>query len=163
MTKKIEELVIKLGNALIKHHWLCATAESCTGGGLSYWITSVPGSSAWFDRGFVTYSNIAKQELLGIKPQTLANVGSVSAAIAKEMTEGIFHHSRADLSVAITGIAGPAGGSQDKPVGTVWIAAALKSGAISAVKHVFHGDRASIREQSIEAALELMLSLANKP
>lgn len=157
MTNKIELLAMELGLALSKHNWQCVTAESCTGGGLSYWITSVPGSSAWFERGFITYSNAAKQEIIGVSDQTLINFGSVSEATAREMAEGALRHSDAHISVAITGIAGPDGGTADKPVGTVWIATAIHQNETLAKKHVFCGDRRSIREQSIVAALEQLL------
>lgn len=156
---KIESLTIKLGKQLQQHQWTCVTAESCTGGGLSYWITAVPGSSTWFERGLVTYSNKAKQELLGVNAATLTKFGAVSAETAQEMAMGALQHSPAQISVAITGIAGPDGGTVEKPVGTIWIASAIKQGEIITRKHLFQGDRGAIREQSIIAALELLLTL----
>lgn len=159
MTNKIESLAMELGKALTKRQWQCVTAESCTGGGLSYWITSIPGSSAWFERGFVTYSNLAKQQLLGVSAQTLNSFGGVSEETAKEMAIGALDNSKAELSVAITGVAGPDGGSNEKPVGTVWIATATKQNIINAIKYIFSGNRQSIRQQSIEAALKQLLSM----
>lgn len=153
MTSKIILLVEELGNALMKRQWQCVTAESCTGGGLAYWLTSIPGSSAWFERGFVTYSNHAKEELLGVSSATLTNFGAVSRETAQEMARGALQNSRAHISVAITGIAGPDGGTVEKPVGLVWIATATQD-QVHAESYVFQGDRWSIREQSILAALQ---------
>src|SRR3990167_3251020 len=119
MTDAIAKLAIATGIALKKHHLTLATAESCTGGGLSYWLTSVPHSSQWFERGFITYSNAAKIELLQVNPATLETFGAVSEPTAREMAEGALKHSQAKLSIAITGTAGPDGGTALKPVGTV--------------------------------------------
>jgi nicotinamide-nucleotide amidase len=159
MTNKIILLAEGLGKILTERHWQCVTAESCTGGGLSYWLTSIPGSSAWFERGLVTYSNQAKQELLGVHPTTLANFGAVSRETAEEMALGALEHSPAHVSAAITGIAGPDGGSADKPVGLVWIATATKEGDTNHKSYLFQGDRCSVREQSIVAALQQMLEI----
>src|SRR5579862_4607452 len=120
----LEQLAKEVGERFKSRGLKLVTAESCTGGGLAYAITSIPGSSAWFERGLVTYSNISKEELLGVNPGTLATFGSISAEAAKEMAEGALRHSQAQISIALTGIAGPEGGSLDKPVGTVWIACA---------------------------------------
>ncbi len=158
MTNQITLLVEKLGKVLTERRWQCVTAESCTGGGLSYWITSIPGSSIWFERGLVTYSNQAKQELLGVKAATLTKFGAVSAETAHEMALGALQHSPAHISAAITGIAGPDGGSTDKPVGLVWIATATKENQVNAKSYLFPGDRYSIREQSIVAALQQLLN-----
>lgn len=160
MTNKIILLAETLAKTLIERQWQCVTAESCTGGGLSYWLTSIPGSSVWFERGLVTYSNQAKQELLGVRAATLANFGAVSAETAQEMALGALKHSPAHVSAAITGIAGPDGGSVDKPVGLVWIATATKQGDINTKSYLFQGDRCSVREQSIDAALQQMLEIA---
>ncbi len=135
-----------------------ATAESCTGGGLAEVVTSIPGSSAWFERGFVTYSNDAKSEMLGVSAETLRRFGAVSEQCAREMAEGALRHSRADIGVAITGIAGPEGGSADKPVGTVWIAWAGRDRPTVVVLKNFGGDRRAIRAQAVEAALEGLLN-----
>ena len=133
-----------------------AVAESCTGGGLAAAMTSVAGSSDWFDRGFVTYSNEAKQDMLGVSASTLKRHGAVSEAVAREMALGAIEESRATRSVAITGIAGPGGGSPGKPVGLVWIAWARK-GKVRARQVHFKGGRAAVRRQSVHAALEGLL------
>jgi len=150
---EIQKLIIELSEVLKKKNWHCVTAESCTGGGLAYALTEIPGSSNWFERGFVTYSNAAKEELLGVKPTTLATFGAVSEETVREMAEGALRNSKAQFSIAITGIAGPDGGSKEKPVGTVWIAyKSIISETKAFVSH-FSGTRAEIREQSIRAAL----------
>ncbi len=156
MIDKIKQQVIQLGEQLKDLNLKLVTAESCTGGGLAYWITSVPGSSAWFDRGFVTYSNAAKEQLLGVNAMTLNTFGSVSEQTVREMAEGALQQSTADISIAITGIAGPEGGSVSKPVGTVWIGSTNKIQTISLLR-IFSGDRQSIRMQSISDALDIIL------
>jgi nicotinamide-nucleotide amidase len=153
----LEQLCIQLGDELKKRQWKLVTAESCTGGGLSYWITSIAGSSNWFERGFVTYSNSAKEECLGISSKTINHFGAVSEQTAREMAEGALHFSKANISAAITGIAGPDGGTPDKPVGTVWIACANIQSGTDAKKFLFEGNRQIIREKSIKAALEFIL------
>lgn len=160
MIDKIKQLVIELPEVLKPKGWKCATAESCTGGGLSYWITAVPESSLWFDRGFVTYSNNSKQDLLGVLPETLAQYGAVSEETAREMAIGALKRSIAEISVAITGIAGPSGGTQEKPVGTVWIAFAGNHFDTEATQFVFTGDRQQVRLQSMAAALKGLIRLA---
>ena len=146
-------LIQKIGQELIKRNWKIATAESCTGGGLAYAITSLEGSSNWFDRGFVTYSNIAKQEVLGVNPITIETSGAVGEQTAKEMAEGVLKNSAAQISIAITGIAGPGGGSQDKPVGTVWFAWAGSSFKTQTKLKFFSGNRQEIRDQATLFAL----------
>ncbi len=146
-------LAEQLGRLLLERGWLLVTAESCTGGGVARAVTEVPGSSAWFDRGFVTYSNRAKVEMLGVDGETLERHGAVSEAVALEMATGALCRSGADLSVAVTGIAGPAGGTPEKPVGTVWIAWAGGSIPV-ATRYRFAGDRTAVRGQSVQAALE---------
>jgi nicotinamide-nucleotide amidase len=141
--------------------WL-VTAESCTGGWAAQALTSVAGSSAWFERGFVTYSNAAKQELLGVRSDTLARHGSVSEQAALEMALGALERSRATVALAITGIAGPGGGSPDKPVGTVCFAWARKDRPASAETRHFAGDREAVRRQSVEHALERLLQLLDE-
>lgn len=148
-----EELGIKLCAA----HLQLAVAESCTGGGLAYYLTAVPGSSLWFDRGFVTYSNASKQDLLAVPEAVLIDQGAVSEATAKAMLVGIFSHSSADLALSITGIAGPGGGSIDKPVGTVWFAYGRRGETIYTSKQQFSGERAAVRLQAIEYALNQLL------
>lgn len=149
----------QLGQALKTQNWQLVTAESCTGGWVAEAITAVPGSSSWFDRGFVTYSNIAKQEMLGVKAQTLAQYGAVSEQTAKEMAEGAIAHSQANIAVAITGIAGPDGGSLHNPVGTVWLAWAGKSLTTLTQLYHFHGDRYTIRLHSVQQALKGLIHL----
>ena len=142
---------------LSRGEWL-ATAESCTGGWVAQSITAIAGSSAWFDRGFVTYSNAAKQEMLGVTEATLERHGAVSEATARAMAQGAIAHSRADWAIAITGIAGPGGGSPEKPVGTVCFAWAQRDGGCEAQTCVFAGDRAAVREQSVIHALRGLLA-----
>lgn len=153
----MDELAARLGAALKKSKALLATAESCTGGWAAQVVTSVAGSSAWFDRGFVTYSNDAKQELLGVRRETLAAHGAVSEETAREMARGALERSKAGVALAITGVAGPTGGSPDKPVGTVCFAWASKQGVRSETRR-FPGDRESVRRQSVIHALEGVLS-----
>lgn len=150
----MNSLITKLTSTLLKHNCKITTAESCTGGGVAYYLTSLPGSSAWFDRGFVTYSNLAKEELLGVQPGTLLAFGAVSEAVAREMAEGALARSQAQISIAITGIAGPDGGSKDKPVGTIWFAWAGINQETQACVYQLNGDRQAIREQAIKIALE---------
>jgi nicotinamide-nucleotide amidase len=139
---------------------MVATAESCTGGLVAGALTAVAGSSAVVERGFVTYSNEAKAEMLGV-PMVLIDIhGAVSEPVARAMATGALVHSRADLAVAITGIAGPGGGSADKPVGLVHFAAARRDGPVLARHHVFPGDRDSVRAHSVQAALDLLAEIA---
>lgn len=155
MMTELKEKVLATANFLTERGLHLVTAESCTGGGLSYWLTSVPGSSHWFDRGFVTYSNAAKVAMLGLDPQALETNGAVSEETALAMAKGALLHSRADCAIAITGIAGPEGGSADKPVGTVWIAWADHHDAKAQVFHL-DGDRQAVRLQSMLAALKIL-------
>lgn len=150
----------KLGEVLLGQDLRCGVAESCTGGGLAAAITDVPGSSQWFDRGFITYSNESKQQMLGVTQKMIGLFGAVSEAVVRAMAEGVLRNSRADVSVAISGVAGPDGGSLDKPVGTVWIA--WGSSAKPTLARCFHfsGDRFEIRQQAVLAGLEgLILSV----
>lgn len=156
---ELETLAAKLGEALLARGSMLATAESCTGGWVAEAVTAIAGSSAWFDRGFVTYSNEAKQDMLGVRADSLAQHGAVSEAVVREMAAGVLAHSRADLVVAISGIAGPAGGSAEKPVGTVWVAWATRAGAQRVQRFHFDGDRAAVRRQSVLAALQGALAL----
>jgi len=157
---KLEKLAHDAGVVLKTHNLKLATAESCTGGGLAYYITAIPGSSNWFDRGFVTYSNQAKIDMLGVKATTLDKDGAVSEAVAREMAEGALKNSEADISIAITGIAGPDGGTKEKPVGTVWIALAKKGKETITALHHYQGDRFEIRERTIESALHQIIEKA---
>ena len=153
------ETVLELARQLLRRGWWLSCAESCTGGGIAAALTDVAGSSAWFDRGFVTYSNAAKQEMLGVSADTLANFGAVSRETAVEMATGALASSGTQLSVAVTGIAGPGGGSADKPVGTVWIAWASE-GRVVAVCELFTGDRSEVRAATVDAALLGLLERA---
>ena len=149
----ITALALELGAACKVRGWTVATAESCTGGGVGEAITRIAGSSAWFDRGFVTYSNEAKIDLLGVRQETLGSDGAVSETAAREMARGALHQSNASLAVAVTGIAGPDGGTATKPVGLVWFAWATLSGEVQSRFEIFGGDRAAIREQAVREAL----------
>ena len=152
-----------MASALTTRGWTAATAESCTGGLVAGAITDIAGSSGWFERGFVTYSNEAKIELLGVRPETLDRFGAVSEQTAREMVSGALERSRADIAVAVTGIAGPSGGTADKPVGLVWFAWGVRGGVVEAVSHHFPGDRAAVREASVAVALDGILDRAASP
>lgn len=155
----LEAQAAGLGAALLARGWMLATAESCTGGWAAQAMTAVAGSSAWFERGFVTYSNEAKMEMLGVRAATLATHGAVSEANAAEMALGALAHSRAQAALAITGIAGPTGGSPDKPVGTVCFAWARSGYEVVTERRQFAGDRRAIRAQSVEHSFDRMLAL----
>lgn len=159
MMLAIEKLAIDLGRVLKKHNLTLATAESCTGGGLSYWITSVPGSSEWFDRGFITYNNDAKINMLSVPPAILNQHGPVSKQVACSMAEGALKNSRADIGIAITGIAGPEGGSALHPVGTIWVAIARKNAKTTSFVEVYQGNRQHIRTRVMEQALEKVMEI----
>jgi nicotinamide-nucleotide amidase len=148
-----------LGEALLAHGMLVVTAESCTGGGIARRLTDVPGSSRWFERGFVTYSNDAKREDLGVPAAVLEHFGAVSEETAAAMAEGALTRSHGHVSVAVTGIAGPDGGSEDKPVGTVCFAWSTREGETRTARVVFEGDRAQVREQSELMAIQGLLDL----
>lgn len=150
----IEQLVQELARELGGRGMKLATAESCTGGGIAQALTELAGASDWFDRGFVTYSNQAKMEMLGVNATTLERQGAVSEATVLEMARGALARSPADLSVAVSGVAGPGGGSDDKPVGTVWIGWAATPGWSRAERFHFGGDRSAVRRATIVAALE---------
>lgn len=154
---ELEKLAERLGCLLLERGEWLAVAESCTGGWLAQSVTAIAGSSAWFDRGFVTYSNAAKVDMLDVPESTLERHGAVSEAVARAMAQGVLTHSRADWSVAITGIAGPSGGSPEKPVGTVCFAWAWKEGGCEAQTCHFSGDRAVVRAQAVAYALNGLL------
>jgi nicotinamide-nucleotide amidase len=151
------ELARKVGARLKAAGILLACAESCTGGWVAQTITAVAGSSDWFDRGFVTYSNAAKQEMLDVRSATLDRYGAVSEETARAMAQGALAHSRAGVALAITGVAGPTGGTPAKPVGMVCFAWALRDGACDSRTLHFAGDREQVRRQSVIAALEGVL------
>ncbi len=159
MTPAINQLVLRISEKLKAREWKLVTTESCTGGGLAYCFTELSGSSDWFERGFVSYSNSAKEELLGVSPQTLANHGAVSRETAQEMAEGALRNSQAQISISITGIAGPTGGTKEKPVGTIWIGYAGINLATQCTLLSLTGNRTEIRMQTIETALENLLRL----
>ncbi|CAH8205751.1 nicotinamide-nucleotide amidase [Vibrio aestuarianus] len=151
-----QQLSQDVGQLLFAHKLVLATAESCTGGGVATAITDIAGSSAWFDRAFVTYSNEAKIEMVGVSPVTLEKYGAVSEPIVIEMVHGALKHSRATIGVSISGIAGPSGGSDEKPVGTVCFAWADKQGWLKVETQHFIGDRTAVRTQAIDHALQAL-------
>jgi nicotinamide-nucleotide amidase len=165
----IAPLVNAVADTLLQHGWMLATAESCTGGLIAGYCTDLAGSSQWFERGFVTYSNEAKHDMLGVDNATLAEHGAVSEPTAQAMALGALRHSRAQVSIAVTGVAGPTGGSTDKPVGTVWFAWGVPSdtgptlGAetawVKTERMQFTGDRAAVRQATIAHALQTLLQL----
>jgi nicotinamide-nucleotide amidase len=146
-------LADRLGQAALARGAMIATAESCTGGLVAGAITAIAGSSAWFERGFITYSNLAKEQQLGVAPSTITRYGAVSEETARAMAEGAVRGARAQWAVAVTGIAGPDGGSPDKPVGTVWFAWAGPH-HLQTLRRQFEGDRTAVREASVRVALE---------
>lgn len=152
MNDEIIQLAQLLGNTLSAKGWQISCAESCTGGGVGYAITSVSGSSAWFKKGFITYSNEAKQEMLGVSELTLNQHGAVSAVTVEEMAAGAAKHANANVAIAISGIAGPEGGTPDKPIGTVWFGFFI-NGLIISQKQLIDGDRQAVRIKAIEFAL----------
>ena len=158
-----EPLVEALAAALRGRGAMLATAESCTGGLVAAACTALAGSSEWFERGVVTYSNAAKTELLGVAPALIEAHGAVSAEVAEAMAEGALGRSKASMAVAVTGVAGPGGGSAAKPVGTVWLAVAQRGEAVVSVMLRAEGDRASVREASVMRALALVLGAIEAP
>jgi nicotinamide-nucleotide amidase len=162
MAVDLEDLALRIGTALKAAGVLLATAESCTGGWVAEVVTSVSGSSDWFDRGFVTYSNEAKHEMLDVAEATLAQFGAVSEETAREMAAGALARSRAGLAVAITGVAGPTGGTPQKPVGMVCFAWATRRGGVESETCRFGGDRESVRRQSVVHALEGVAARAGR-
>ena len=151
---ELDALAGRLGERLLAAGLMAATAESCTGGWIAKTVTDIAGSSAWFDRGFVTYSNEAKQDLLGVRAETLAAHGAVSEATVREMVAGALGRSRARIAVAVSGIAGPGGGTPDKPVGTVWLAWGRRDAPVRAEQCRFAGDRAAVRRQAVIRAIQ---------
>lgn len=155
-------LAVQVGGLLRAHGLKLATAESCTGGGVAQAITAIAGSSGWFERGFVTYSNLSKQQMLGVSDATLTQYGAVSEAVVREMAAGALTHSEAGIALSVSGIAGPDGGTPDKPVGTVWFAWGLKNSAIYAQRHQLNGSRAEVRAQAVRIALQGVIDLLNQ-
>lgn len=157
LEEKIEQQVVTLAERLIERNWSVTTAESCTGGGVAESLTALAGSSAWFNAAFVTYSNAMKSQLLGVKPDALEAHGAVSQVVALQMAEGALASAQANLAVAISGIAGPGGGSPDKPVGTVCFAVAGTSVDTVTETCLFVGDRHQVRLQAVSHALQMLL------
>lgn len=152
---------VVLANLLTERGWLLAVAESCTGGLIAATCTSLAGSSHWFERGFVTYSNLAKSELLGVPPGLIACHGAVSEPVVRAMAAGALMQSRAQVAIAVTGVAGPGGGSADKPVGSVWFGFALASGVTSELQR-FDGDREAVRRATVQHALRRLADMISR-
>ncbi|MCS4503694.1 Nicotinamide-nucleotide amidohydrolase PncC [wastewater metagenome] len=150
----LDDRARRLGAALAAHGWLVSAAESCTGGWIGKVLTDIPGSSAWFERGFIVYGNAAKRDLLGVPAATLEADGAVSEATAAAMVRGVLTVSDAALAVAVTGVAGPDGGTPERPVGTVWFAWGRRGGGVQCRCHRFDGDREAVRRQSVAVALD---------
>lgn len=157
MEENLDDLSKKVGEALKKLGLTIATAESCTGGLIGHTLTNIPGSSAYYDRGIISYSNQAKMELLDVPEQIINTYGAVSSETAKAMAQGIKKHSDVDIGVATTGIAGPTGGTPEKPVGLVYISLVLPDGRIIVKKFTFSGDRHENKQSTCAAALRLLL------
>lgn len=160
--RRIEQAAAALGAALKSQHLVLATAESCTAGGIGYAVTLIPGSSGWFDRGYVTYSNESKMQMLGVSAAYLRDFGAVSEPVARAMAMGALSPGAANAAIAVTGVAGPDGGSAAKPVGTVCFAWALRRESVPWVRtetRHFSGGRANVRTQSIIVALEVMTAI----
>jgi len=157
MEDELDRLAVALAERLIARRQTLATAESCTGGWVAKVLTDIPGSSGWFERGFVTYSNPAKREMLGVDGDTLERHGAVSEQTVREMAAGALRYSRADRSLSVSGIAGPGGGTPDKPVGTVWFGWADRDGDVRTRRLRFGGDRETVRRQAVLVALQGLL------
>ncbi|GAC33471.1 nicotinamide-nucleotide amidase [Paraglaciecola polaris] len=158
MTNNLIQLAQQLGETLQRLGWQVTCAESCTGGGIGYAITSTSGSSSWFKSGYITYSNEAKHSLLGVSEQTLIDHGAVSQPVVEQMALGAAKAAGANVAVSVSGIAGPDGGSAGKPVGTVWFGFAI-NGEVFTDGKCFSGDRHQVRTQAIEFALSRLLKL----
>ncbi|WP_375136024.1 CinA family protein [Nitrosomonas oligotropha] len=152
-------MAVKTGQNLVQRGWMLVTTESCTGGWVGQAVTAVPGSSAWYERGYITYSNTAKREMLGVQQATLDQYGAVSLQIAQEMAIGALNRSHAQISVSITGIAGPDGGTAEKPIGMVCFAWAAQDGLVQQETRYFTGDRETIRRQAVATALQGILRI----
>ena len=157
--EELFQLAEQVGLLLKQRGWMLTTAESCTGGWLGQIITAVPGSSAWYDRGFITYSNTSKQEMLGVSSATLDTFGAVSEETVREMAHGALKHSRAQISVSLSGIAGPGGGTPRKPVGTVCIGWATSDINLTSTTCRLGGDREEIRSRAVASALRGLIEL----
>jgi nicotinamide-nucleotide amidase len=162
-TKNIKSLALELGDVLGRNEFKVATVESCTGGGVAFAITDIAGSSAWFEKSWVTYSNQAKHEEVGVSLDTLEQFGAVSPEVVAEMAVGGLDKSGANLCIAISGIAGPGGGSETKPVGLVWFAIASSANPIRTFSRCFNGDRAQVRQQAISLSLKELIDSTVSP
>jgi len=160
--KELESLSAELGALLIEKNYFFTTAESCTGGWVGQSLTSVPGSSSWYGCGFITYSNIAKHQILDVSMDTLNSHGAVSQEVVEEMIDGALKKSKANLGVAISGIAGPGGGTKERPVGTVCLAWKLNDLPTLSVTEVFEGSRQEVRFKSVSKALKEAINLLKK-
>jgi nicotinamide-nucleotide amidase len=158
MSAATDALCARLAERLLARGWMLATAESCTGGMIAAACTDLSGSSNWFERGFVTYSNEAKTDLLGVDPALIERHGAVSEVVARAMAFGAVRHSRAQVSVAVTGVAGPTGGSAEKPVGTVWFGFQV-DGQLTSELRRFDGVRAAVRAATVQHALQRLIEL----
>lgn len=159
----LEKLAAEVGIQLAKRKWMLATAESCTGGWVAAAMTAIAGSSAWFERGFVTYSNEAKREMLGVPAELIERHGAVSEEVARAMAAGALRHSRAQIALSITGVAGPSGGSAEKPVGLVCFGWAVGNLSQMVETKRFLGDREAVRRASVIHALQGVLAQLKKP
>ncbi len=157
--EELHQLALELGEKLLARGWMLATAESCTGGWVGQLLTSLPGSSQWYERGFITYANAAKIEMLGVPEDTLATHGAVSEETASVMAAGALKHSHAQAALAISGIAGPGGGTPQKPVGLVCYGWALADGTVMSSTCRLDGDREEIRSRAVAAALRGLIDL----
>lgn len=155
-------LIQEIALILKRLNWQLVTAESCTGGLIASSITEIPGSSSWFERGFVTYSNLAKQEMLSVPNELIEKFGAVSEEVASAMAIGALKNSLGDIALSVTGIAGPDGGSEEKPIGTVWLAWAIRNGSIKTMRKQFDGTRQEIRLASCYESLQGVLTLIKK-
>lgn len=160
MPEQTQQLVKQIAEQLTQRGEKLCTAESCTGGLIAKTLTDLAGSSDWFDRGFVTYSNQAKTDMLAVPESVIETYGAVSEAVVNAMIVGALKHSAADYAIAVTGVAGPGGGSEEKPVGTVWIGVGSKHQLIAG-RYVFPGDRAEVRQATLDTALESLNSMLN--
>lgn len=154
--RELCQLSTRVGQQLLARNASVTTAESCTGGWIAKVLTDIAGSSAWFERGFVTYSNEAKQQMVGVSESTLAQFGAVSEQVVREMAQGALSEAGAQYALSVSGIAGPDGGSEGKPVGTVWFGFAASTGEVLALVERFHGDREAVRRQATAWALQTL-------
>ncbi|WP_020681864.1 CinA family protein [Marinobacterium rhizophilum] len=158
----MQQWVEKIAQRMLERNWMLATAESCTGGWVAQALTALAGSSDWFDGGFVTYSNAAKARMLGVSSELIEQEGAVSEAVVRAMAEGARRQSGVQLAVSVSGIAGPGGGSELKPVGTVWFAWACEGQPTRAQCHLLAGDREAVRRQAVEIALQGLLGMLER-